>query len=470
MATNHLMGPEEPEEGPPGPDDRVAPGGGSQRSGRQRLAREGGKFLKANVLATGSTLVAGLLGFVLQAVAGHALHPGEYAKASAVVSFYVVLTPGAAFGRLVAWQTSHDLSTPDRDLQKSGVLLREVTVRLLIGGGLVVVVSSIIGPLLGSFMHVPIRYIIVGSIAVPFTLAAQPLLGRLQGEQRFVPWSLLNVLITFSRLVFVIALVFGFGAFGVIAGTTIGSVVTFAVCLALLWPAVTAYKGRFPWRPTIPFIVIGLVSTLCIGVFVSVNTILVEHFFNKVQSGQFAAVVVLGNAVYFLTGGFATAVFPMVVARHARDRSTLGVMGASLALCAAAGLAGALVLQLFGHVILLDFAGKAYVGGAYYLGWYAVGMAVLGCAIVLVYTQQSLNRLNMLWVLIPVTLLRPILIVMFHRTLMTVVVVSDLSVTGFALAMLVLYVFTERARLRSEGGPDGTLSGSGAASFARSVG
>ena len=121
-------------------------------------------------------------------------------------------------------------------------------------------------------------------------------------------------------------------------------------------------------------------------------------------------------------------------------------------------------------MILLDFAGKAYVGGAYYLGWYAVGMAVLGCAIVLVYTQQSLNRLNMLWVLIPVTLLRPILIVMFHRTLMTVVVVSDLSVTGFALAMLVLYVFTERARLRSEGGPDGTLSGSGAASFARSVG
>ena len=312
-------------------------------------------------------------------------------------------------------------------------------------------VASALAPLLSSFMHVPISFIIVGSIAVPFVLAAQPLLGYLQGEQRFESWSTLTVVVALSKLVFVALLVFRLGAFGVISGTTIGAAVTFLACLIFLWKEFTAFKGTYPWRPVVPFIVIGLVATLAVGVFVSVDVIIVEHFFGRVQSGQYAAVAVIGNAVFFLTGGFASVVFPMVAARHATDRSTLGVMGASLSLCAAAGLAGALVLQVFSRQILYHFAGPAYVGGAHLLGLYSVGMAILGCLAILVNTQQSLNRLSILWVLIPITLMRPALLLLFHGTLLTVVIVSDLTVLGSTLVMAAVYVHHERARLRAPG-------------------
>ena len=315
------------------------------RHARQKPVEQ--KFLQDNALMTGAAILAGLIALGVQSIAGHALHPGQYAKAAAVVSFFVVLTPGNALGRLVAWQTSHDMSSPDGNLKTSGILLRSLTVRLLVIGGLVVAVSSVAGPLLASFMHVPISYIIVGSLALPFVLATMPLMGNLQGHDRFVSFSALTVLIALSRMVFVVALVFALGAFGVIIGTTIGAAVTFLVCLLLLWKEFTAFRGRYRYRPVIPFIVIGLVTTLVIGVYLSVSVILVEHYFGRVQSGQFAAVAVVGNAAFFLTGGLAAVAFPLVARRHATERSTFGVMGASVGLCLAIGLGGALFLQVF---------------------------------------------------------------------------------------------------------------------------
>jgi O-antigen/teichoic acid export membrane protein len=412
----------------------------------------GRKFLQDNALMTGAAVLAGLLALGVQSIAGHALHPGEYAKAAAVVSFFVVLTPGNALGRLVAWQNKRDMSSPNGSLETSGILLRSLTVRLLVIGGLVVAASCVAGPLLGRFMHVPIPYIIFGAAALPFVLATMPLMGNLQGHDRFVSFSALTVLIALSRMVFVVALVYVLGAFGVIIGTTIGAAVTFLVCLLLLWKEFTAFRGRYRYRPVIPFIVIGLAATLVVGVYLSVSVILVEHFFGRLQSGQFAAVAVVGNAAFFVTAGLAAVAFPLVARRHATERSTFGVMAASLALCLALGLAGALFLQVFARQILLAFAGRAYVGGASLMGLYAVGVAILGCVAILVNASQSLNRLWVLWILVPVTLIRPALIVLFHGSLLTVVVVGDLTVAGAALALGLAYVVEERARLRAKEG------------------
>ncbi len=429
-----------------------------QSSGQVESGRR--KFLQDNALTTGAGLLAGLLALALQSIAGHALHPGQYAKAAAVVSFYVVLTPGNPLGRLVAWQTSYDMSRPGGTLEKSGILLRSLTVRMFLIGGLVVAISCAAAPVLSSFLHVPDSYIVVGSFAVPFVLATQPLLGNLQGHRRFVSFSALTVLVALSRMVFVIALVYGFGAFGVITGNTIGVAATFFVCLALLWKDFTAFRGRYAYGPVVPFILIGFLTTLTIGVYLSVPLILVEHYFGRVQSGQFAAVAVIGNAAFFVTGGLAAVAFPLVARRHAADRSTFGVMAASLALCLGMGLAGALVLQVFSHKIMYAFAGHAYVGGAPLLGPYAVGMAVLGCVSILINASQSVNKLWILWILVPITVIRPLLVVLFHGTLQTVVVVGNLAVTGAALALAVAYVIEEEARLRGRvGQPLAPLAG-----------
>ena len=54
-------------------------------------------------------------------------------------------------------------------------------------------------------------------------------------------------------------------------------------------------------------------------------------------------------------------------------------------------------------------------------------MSMLSWVVLLVNTLQSLNSLTLLWVLIPGAILRPLLLIEFHGSLMTVVVVSNLG-------------------------------------------
>jgi O-antigen/teichoic acid export membrane protein len=109
---------------------------------------ESGRFVRNNALTTASTLFAGVLGFAVQAVTGHNLHPGQFGKAAAVLTFFAILTRGSAsFGRLVAWQTSRDLSEPDT--LASGAL-RQVTLWLFALGIAAAAVSIAAGTILAA--------------------------------------------------------------------------------------------------------------------------------------------------------------------------------------------------------------------------------------------------------------------------------------------------------------------------------
>ena len=276
------------------------------------------QFLQDNLLATMSTLVAGLLGFGLQAMASHDLKPAEYGRVFAVLGFFTLVTrPSAAFGRLQAWQTSRELST-DGTGDKSGVLLREQTIKLMLIGSAAGLVCIAFSPKIGSFLHVPASNIVVGAISIPFLLAVQPLLGSLQGEQRFILWSLLSILVNLSRLVLIVVLIFPLGGFGALAGNTLASIGTFTACLVATWRNITVPNSperRFRWRPALPFMLTGLAATFALGVFQGADVILVEHFFGKVPAGQYAAVAAVASAVFFASGGVASAVFPMIAAR-----------------------------------------------------------------------------------------------------------------------------------------------------------
>jgi tetratricopeptide (TPR) repeat protein len=408
------------------------------------------QFVEDNVLATAATVVAGLLGFGLQAISSHALHPAAFGKAFAVYSFfYLVITrPSSAFGRLQSWQSSREESSGGTG-EVAGSLLRQQTLWLLGVGGVIGVASVLAGTELSGYLHVPLSEIATAAASVPFTLALQPLLGVLQGQQRFISWSVLSVLVNLSRIVLVVGFVYPLGGLGFQIGNTLAAFLTFVVCLVVVWPEFSSFKsGLFSWRPTLPFIVTGVFSTVTFGVFQGADVDLVEHFFAKTPAGQYAAVAVISSAVFFASGGVASAVFPMIAARHKNGRSTFGVMGGAFGLCFVTGLVGTFALQLFGRTILSDFAGAKYIPGTQYIGYYAFGMAMLGWLSILVNTQQSLNNYSLMWVLVPVTIIRPILVVLFHKTILTVVVVGDLTIAAFALALTTMYVVNELARLK----------------------
>jgi O-antigen/teichoic acid export membrane protein len=425
---------------------------------RRAANRERRQFITHNAMAAGGTWVAGILGLLLQALVSHHFKPGAYGQVFAIFSFFTVLTqPAAGFSRMIAWTTSRELATTHGADPESSALLRLTIRRLTLLGTAIGLAFVLAAMPLADYLGVPVSYVVLGAIGVPFMFATSPMLASLQGEQRWVPWSALSIGIALSRIVFVVIFVWLFGnalgPAGVLLGISVAAAVLYFTALAMVWPRMRRGRARSQWRPLWRFLVVSVTSTVTVSVLMGSDVIIVQHFFAGKQAGQFSAVTVTARALFFAMGSVTSVLFPKVAARHARQRGTRSVVFASVGIALVGGLLGLLVFSVFSTTILHAFSGGSYVGGAGYIGWYALGMPLLAAVVMLSNTQQSLADLNLLWVLIPGTLIKPVLIYFFHQSLLVVSLMSDLSIAAVLVALAVQYLMTERAtRLRP--GPD----------------
>ena len=400
-----------------------------------------------------------MFGLLLQAIVSHRFEPAEYGQAFAVFSFFTILTqPAYGFGRLVTWSTSRARATM-LDEQEGNSLLRAMNLRLLVGGIMLALAFIGAAPIVASYLHVPSSFVIFGALGLPFLIGIPPLLASLQGEERWLSWSVVSMAIAFSRIVCVLAFVIPFGVSGILVGISVAAAILYLILVAIVWPRLRRAKVRYRWRTHWRFLLLSLASGVTVSVAMGSDVVMVQHFFGAHVGGQFSAVAVTTRTLYFSLGSVGSVLFPMVAARHATARSTASIVTVSLAVSVIAAVVGLAVFSAGGHLILHYFSGHAYAGGAGYIGWYALGMPLLAAVTMLTQTQQSLSDLGMLWVLVPGTLLKPVLVLLFHQSLLIVSLMSDISIAALLAALAIRYFIWERRRERrilESRGSDGT--------------
>src|ERR1700680_3896789 len=156
----------------------------------ERVGTEQRQFVKHNLIAGTGNLVAGVLGFGLQAVVSHRLRPADFGAVFAVLSIINLLSlPAGAFTRLIAYETSRGLAIAGTRTAASAALLRSANKRLFFTGCVVALVVAALSPLIGAFLKVPSPYLVAGAAALPFMMSNPLVLGDLQGEQRVGAWS-----------------------------------------------------------------------------------------------------------------------------------------------------------------------------------------------------------------------------------------------------------------------------------------
>ena len=424
--------------------DTARPGSGRAESDRR-------DFIRSNLVAAAGTWIAGLLGLLLQALISHHVRPAVYGEVFAVFTFFTLLTqPAAAVSRLVTWTTSReravsvDGKTPDSD-----ALLRLTNQRMLIIGLAIALFCLAISPQLAHLLDVPELYVLLGVGGVPFLFATAPLLAAFQGRQRWVSWSALSIGIALSRIVFVFLFLVLFGPIGILAGIAVAAAVIYVVALALVWPQLRGVAQSSGWKQHWRFLLISLASTVMGGVLLGSDVIMVQHFFRGAQAGQFSSAAVTSRSLFFAFGSVTSVLLPVVAARHMRGRSARNVVLLSLAFAVIGGAAGLAIFDLGGASILHVFSGKAYEPGSSYIGLYALGMPLLAAVLMLSNTQQSLGNLRLLWVLVPGTVIKPALVLIFHDSLLTVSIVSDVSIALVLVALTTMYLVGESRWIRT---------------------
>jgi O-antigen/teichoic acid export membrane protein len=300
-------------------------------------------------------------------------------------------------------------------------------------------------PLMARFLDVPVGLLLAAAVGIPFGLAFPLLLGELQGEQRFVAFSLLLTGQALAKLLAAIALGIVFGPLGVIAGISLATIVIYLVALRLLRRPLAVSSNVSWWRPAAKYLAVVLPSTLSLAVLLSADVLLVKHFFPTRAAGEYAAVAALGRAIFWGASGVAAVLFPKVVFRVTQGRSGSHLVSASLVLVALGGLACLALISVGSTWLLTAFAGSAYTGAATYMPWYALGMTILGGVAVLVATLQSQGRAGFLAVLVPLTVIEPaLLMATMHQSFLQVVQMLDVSMAVILVGLGAFYLLQER--------------------------
>jgi O-antigen/teichoic acid export membrane protein len=405
----------------------------------------GERLVTHNLIVGGGSIAAGILGFAFQSLFAHNLRPGDYGAVFAVITLITLIgLPASAFTLLMARETSRDRAMGEIGL--SATLLRRGNLALLVLGVAIAAVLAIASPALSKFLGAPPQLIVVAALGVPFGLALPLLLGEFQGQQRFLALSILLTSSAGLKLVAAIALALFFGSVGVLAGISVAGIAVYCAALWMLRSKLLVNPDLEWWRPAAGYLAIVIPSTLALSLLLSADVLLVKHFFSSSAAGQYSAVAALGRAIFWGAAAVSAVLFPKVVFKTTRGQRTSAVVGMSLALVIVGGLLGLGLLSIASKWLLTAFAGSAYSGAAAYLPWYALGMTVLGGVSVLIATHQSHGQPGFLAILLPLAALEPILIVLFHVSLMQVVQVVDISMAIVAGGLAGWYVIEERAR------------------------
>jgi O-antigen/teichoic acid export membrane protein len=402
------------------------------------------RVLPHNLIVGAGTIAAGILGVAFQSLFSHQLTPIDYGGVFAVVTLVTFIgLPASALTLLMARETSRDRA--DGHYVRSAALLRWGNQALFLGGLALAAIFIVTTPWLSAFFRLQPGLLWAAAAGMPFGLALPLLLGEFQGAQRFV--AFVGLLTGQAALKLAAAVVLGilFGPVGIIAGISLATATIYGTALWVLRRKLSIRLRLTWWRPAAAYLAVILPSTVALAVLLSSDVLLVKRFFPDQLAGEYSSVAALGRAIFWGATGVASVLFPKIIFRESRGHNGAPLISASLALVALGGLIAMGFLSYGSKWILAAFSGTAYLNAAGYLPWYAVAMTLLGGAAVLIMVQQSRGEPTFLAVLIPLTLLEPALLIMFHRNLLQVVQVVDVSM-ALLVGGLAVHLVVQRRR------------------------
>jgi len=334
------------------------------------------KVLGAAALLAGSVLVhAGNYGFNLVAV--RTLTPAQYADVALAVTLLLIagfITLGfqLATARTVAEQVA--------DASASQSVASWLSGRAFRLGCLIGATTLALSPLLQStFQTESVGPFVAIGVAMPWALLSGVRRGFVQGMQRFGKLALSFQAEMVARVAVGAGLMYaGFGVIGGVFGLTV-SLVAAAVAL----PA-TSTKPVAPAaglrRAVLRSIWPAIALLLGEAVITHGDTLIVKQAFDPTTAGEFAAIALLGRAIFFVTWPVSMLIFPMATRRAAAGEPTRPLLLAAVVVVAVVGGLATLGAAAAPAEVVSVLLGSQYAGVAHWLVPYAAATALFSVA------------------------------------------------------------------------------------------
>ncbi len=388
-----------------------------------------------------SSLLVNAGNYIYNLVLGRLLGPEAFADAAVMVTFLLILS----FIAMTFQLTMAKFTAQVEEAQVPALfkLINRWAMCFGIGMGLLVMAfAKSLQVLFNTSSHE--MFLIFGA-ALPLYFLMSTNRGSFQGKQQLHKLSFTYQGEMLARLVITLALIYllDFNATILIA---VGIAVSFVV-------------GLFPFsrnkssHATIALDVAFLhkirhflwITALYEGTQIIINNsdiLLVKHYFTSYEAGLYAALALIGRAVYFVTWMFVMILLPRVVEAHKRGLPHQSLLYKNLKNIGGLCLMIVILCFTFPRLGVQVLFGTAYVEIAHLLGPYALATSLFALANVFVYYSLSLSRYQPVFMAALFGALQVIGVVLMHDSLFQVVLVQIVLMLVHLVLQIVFFVKT----------------------------
>ena len=399
------------------------------------------KFLINSLVLFSGSLLVGAINYLYQFLMARMNTVevyGELQALLAVLTITAVLT-GTISTVLVKYTADFKATNQINKVYSLFLLFTKKTVA---GGILFFLTFLIFSEYIARFLNLESTIpLLILSVAFFISFSSSVNLGIIRGLQKFKELSIISVISTILKLLFSVLLVkLGLAINGAIGAVTLASLVGYFVSfypLKLLFKR--KKKEEVQVKEIIKYSIPVFFTLLFTGLLSSLSIILVKHFFSAQVAGEFGALVILGNIIFFLTGPISSVMFPMASDAFKSLGNPAKVLKKALFLVIPIGLVMVLSYFLIPNFIINILVGSKFLAINKYLGWIGISMFLYSLVILFSNYFLSVGRIKGTYLVGVGAISQIILIFIFHSTLWQIIYI--LNIVMFVVLLLLIIYF-----------------------------
>jgi len=391
------------------------------------------------LLAGGSVLAVAMFAanggnYLLNVVLGRWLDPPEFADANLMVTLMLLVTAIAVSLQLIAARSA-GINVVAARPQDTRQLAHSLERWAFLAGVVLALVLALGAPTWADFFNSASAwpFVILG-VGMPAYLVQAVGRGVLQGQLEFSALAGTFVKEMIVRLVLGVVLVrLGFGVIGATAALSASFIATWlAVRSALTWDSTVPLERRPIDRDVIAYA--GPVAVLLLGQIIINNgdVLISKQGLEPVEAGVYAAVALVGRAVFFLSWSVATTLFPAAAQREEAGEQSHGLLHGGLAAVAVLGVVAVVGARWLGGTVLGRVFGEEYADVSTQLAAYALATAVFAMANLIVSHYLALGELREALIMLGGAVVQTALLLLADRDI-------DALIRAQVIAMFILF-------------------------------
>lgn len=405
----------------------------------------------SSIIFAGS-LLANIFNYIFNLAMGRILLPAEYGLLTSLISLTVLFAIfQASMTNVFAKYSARFFALKD-SIGVSSLIKVGIRFDLILTSAILVLLVLSTG-FIARFFHVTdttLLFLIYGYIGASI-MSSLPN-GIFQGEVRVFIYSFLIIFGSLLKIIIGVVLVLmGLKVFGAIVGVTIAGIIPCILAYVIILRALRKQEAKkvseadFIHDEFQGHALHFFLATLGITLFTSVDTILARHFFTPIMAGQYAALSLMGKAIFYLTFPIYFVFFPLVAQRKEKKEKVFSLLMLGTGMVVAVSAFASVVYFAFPDVVLKIFFPKPeYKLLAPYLGPFSIFILIFSLANLLSNFLLSIgkNKVSLINMFCGVLLI--VAISTFHATIYQVI--ASLAGISFLLLILLLIYYAYYGR------------------------